>query len=298
MVINKTRIYIMTVVAFLFYIFLEYAVDEDPFFGDMTGDFWPDGAWIRWVGALAILVLGFWQASQLGDKEIDITTRRNDDTPGQVDDPSFWKALTGNVYMSVLWLPLRLVLGIHWLQAGWHKTQEAGWALSGEGMVRQADGTMAPGFLERGQSMEGFLRGAYTPNPETGATKAVFGWYANVLEFIVDNGWTSWLGPMIAWGEVLVGLGLILGGLIGFAAFFGTVMNMSFMLAGTVSANPWMFAMTVFIIIGWKVAGYLGLDRWLLPMLGTPWNRNVDARPHNTATVTTTNDTTAPTIKH
>ena len=48
---------------------------------------------------------------------------------------------------------------------------------------------------------------------------------------------------------------------------------MSFILAGTVSLNPWMFAFTVFIILGWKVAGHYGLDRYLLPMLGTPWNR-------------------------
>jgi thiosulfate dehydrogenase [quinone] large subunit len=48
-------------------------------------------------------------------------------------------------------------------------------------------------------------------------------------------------------------------------------MNVSFMLAGTVSSNPVMFGLTVFIILGWKVAGWWGLDRWLLPMLGTPW---------------------------
>lgn len=25
------------------------------------------------------------------------------------------------------------------------------------------------------------------------------------------------------------------------------------------------------LILAWKVAGYYGLDRWLLPRLGTPW---------------------------
>jgi thiosulfate dehydrogenase [quinone] large subunit len=34
-----------------------------------------------------------------------------------------------------------------------------------------------------------------------------------------------------------------------------------------------MFALTIFLVLGWKVAGWLGLDRWLLPMLGTPWYR-------------------------
>ena len=90
---------------------------------------------------------------------------------------------------------------------------------------------------------------------------------------MTDNGWASVFGPAIAYGEVLVGLGLIAGGLVGIAAFFGTLLNVSFMLAGTVSSNPVMFGLTVFIILGWKVAGWWGLDRYILPALGTPWYR-------------------------
>ena len=77
---------------------------------------------------------------------------------------------------------------------------------------------------------------------------------------------------MVAWGEVLIGLGLIVGLLTGIAAFFGALMNMSFLLAGTVSTNPVMFIIAVFLIIAWKVAGWYGLDRWVLPRLGTPWS--------------------------
>ena len=57
-------------------------------------------------------------------------------------------------------------------------------------------------------------------------------------------------------------------------------MNVSFMLAGTLSSNPVMFALTVFLVLGWKVAGWLGLDRWLLPMLGTPWYRGTALGGH------------------
>ncbi|HAX24873.1 MAG TPA: hypothetical protein DCX80_07535, partial [Chloroflexi bacterium] len=58
---------------------------------------------------------------------------------------------------------------------------------------------------------------------------------------------------------------------VGIAAFFGTLLNFSFMMAGTVSSNPVMFGITVFLVLGWKVAGYFGLDRYLLPTLGAPW---------------------------
>ncbi len=48
-------------------------------------------------------------------------------------------------------------------------------------------------------------------------------------------------------------------------------MNFSFLMAGTASLNPALFALSVLLILAWKTAGYIGLDRWLLPALGTPW---------------------------
>ena len=68
-----------------------------------------------------------------------------------------------------------------------------------------------------------------------------------------------------------VGIGLIVGLLTGFAAFFGALMNMSFLLAGSASSNPVLFTLAIGLMLAWKVAGYYGLDRYLLPMLGTPW---------------------------
>lgn len=292
MVINKSRIYTFTVVAVLAYIFLEFMVNDNPFTGQFFGDnFWKtlDGSWIHWLALVMIPVLGIWQASHLGDREVDITPSRAEHTPGQVNDPTFWQALTGNVWLSVLWLPLRFVLGINWLVAGYHKIFDAGWGRSGT-VQRMVNGEMVEVELARGASMKGFLAGAAGLDPATGeklvdedgvevAGRTVFGWYENFLTWIVQNDHTSWFGPLVAWGETLVGLGILFGALLGIAAFFGTMMNMNFMLAGTVSSNPWMFGLTIFIILAWKTAGYLGLDRWLLPMLGTPWTSDEDAAP-------------------
>ena len=55
------------------------------------------------------------------------------------------------------------------------------------------------------------------------------------------------------------------------AAFFGATMNMSFLLAGSASMNPVLFALAIGLILAWKVSGYYGLDRYILPLLGTPW---------------------------
>jgi len=33
------------------------------------------------------------------------------------------------------------------------------------------------------------------------------------------------------------------------------------------------------LVLAWKTAGYIGLDRFLLPLLGTPWRANKDETP-------------------
>jgi thiosulfate dehydrogenase [quinone] large subunit len=48
-------------------------------------------------------------------------------------------------------------------------------------------------------------------------------------------------------------------------------MNWHFMMAGTASINPVMIVLSVLLILAWKTAGWWGLDRWLLPAVGTPW---------------------------
>jgi thiosulfate dehydrogenase (quinone) large subunit len=87
---------------------------------------------------------------------------------------------------------------------------------------------------------------------------------------------------VITLGELAIGIGLIFGILTGVAAFFGAFMNMSFLLAGSASTNPIMFTLAVGLMLAWRVAGYYGLDRYLLPMLGTPWRRTVAIRQGGT----------------
>jgi thiosulfate dehydrogenase [quinone] large subunit len=34
-----------------------------------------------------------------------------------------------------------------------------------------------------------------------------------------------------------------------------------------------MLLLAIGLILAWKVAGWIGVDRYLLPLLGTPWHR-------------------------
>lgn len=121
------------------------------------------------------------------------------------------------------------------------------------------------GKITGGFDASGFLKGAIA-NPVAHDGHAVYGWYVTFLEsFALPN--VGVFNILVAWGEFLVGLGLILGCLTTAAAFFAMVMNFSFMLAGTVSHNPTDILMGVFIAAAGYNAGKFGLDRYVLPYL-------------------------------
>jgi len=148
-----------------------------------------------------------------------------------------------------LWFVVRLYVGYEWLVAGVDKVMNPVWFGSGAGAA-----------------MKGFVAGALSKT--TGAHPDVQMWYASFLKDMVLPNAVSWSNA-IAVGEVLVGVGLIVGAVVGVAAFFGLFMNLNFMLAGTVSINPILFTLSIFLILAWRVAGYWGVDRYLLPRLRT-----------------------------
>src|SRR5436189_118397 len=61
--------------------------------------------------------------------------------------------------------------------------------------------------------------------PESGPPPITYPWFRNFLQYMLDHGWYSWFAKLIAFGETLVGLALLVGALVGLAAFVGTFMN-------------------------------------------------------------------------
>lgn len=168
-----------------------------------------------------------------------------------VSDPPIAKFLFNDTRSAPLWLALRLWIGLDWFYAGFEKATGAGW-------------------LDGGKSLLGFWKGAVTI-PPTGKAPITYTWYRDFLNGLIGAESYTWFSWLIVFGEIAVGLGLIFGCLTAVAAFFGTLMNFSFMMAGSSSSNPMMFGLTIFIILAWKNAGWWGLDRYVLPALGTPW---------------------------
>jgi thiosulfate dehydrogenase [quinone] large subunit len=142
-----------------------------------------------------------------------------------------------------------------------------GWVRSGT--VTLPDGTHR--VMQVGDAVAGFAKGALAQ--ATGDHPAVaYSWYVNFLEFIRDTAHPV-LGPMVAVGEVVIGVALILGLFTGIAAFLGAILNFSFVFAGSAGINPAMIIVAMLLVLAWRNAGWFGLDRIALPRLGTPWHR-------------------------
>jgi thiosulfate dehydrogenase [quinone] large subunit len=253
---SKNRTYVLTAVAALLYLVLCWVFAD----GLFSGNWWDSDAiaasniWTYVLLAL-ILVCGAAQAERIGSANIAVDAEATSSAPGQVEDPAFWRLLLGNTYFALLWLPVRFFVGREWVTAGEGKLREDAW-------------------MDGGTALQGYWQRAIAvPEGKTTSPAGTYAWFNDLLDYMLRHEWYTWFAKLIAIGETLVGLGILFGALVGIAAFFGTLLNFNFQLAGSASTNPVLFGLGVFLVLGWKVAGWWGLDRWLLPLLGTPWDR-------------------------
>lgn len=172
-----------------------------------------------------------------------------------IGNPKWLESLFTTTEYAWVWLMVRMYLGISWITAGTHKIYE--------------DGAINEGWMLGGAAVKGFWTRAIAI-PDEGRPAITFDWYRSFLGFMLEHDMYVVFGPMIAVGEVLVGVGLLVGALTGLAAFFGVLMNWSFMLAGTASTNPVLGILGLTLVLTWKTAGYYGLDRFIFRYIGVP----------------------------
>ncbi|HXL92151.1 MAG TPA: DoxX family membrane protein [Streptosporangiaceae bacterium] len=151
---------------------------------------------------------------------------------------------------SVLWLVARVWLGYGWLNAGyqklWGSEKAAFWNGGGAGVK---------GFATAGVA-----------GSKAGTGGASYGWFAGFLHgFVIPN--ASWIAKVVAVSELAIGILLILGLLTGAAAVAGLVLNVIYMFSGSSGVNPAYAIVAVFLILAWRNAGYIGLDRFAFPMM-------------------------------
>jgi thiosulfate dehydrogenase [quinone] large subunit len=272
--VTPLKIYVLTGLSAIVYVLLTLAFSD----GAFTSSLWnssviTESSIFPYLFVALILLAGGLQARQTATEGIAISARTSKSVQATVDNPVGLRLLFNSPRFAVIWMPIRFFLGWQWLA-------------SAEGKFR------SDGWMETGATLQGFWQNAVAI-PEDGSRPAIsYGWYREFLQFMLDREWYTWFAKLVAGGEFLVGLGILFGAFIGIAAFFGATMNLNFMLAGSSSANPVLFLLGITVLVGWKVAGYFGLDRVLLPALGTPWQRGtlLEAEPElaeapNSATV-------------
>lgn len=170
-----------------------------------------------------------------------------------VDEPQFVKTLFNDRRFSVFWIVVRVWLGWQWISSSLTKISNPAW-------------------VENGQALRGYWTNAVAI-PESGRPPISFDWYRGFIQLLLDTESYTWFAKLVAYGEVMIGVALILGAFVGIAAFAGAFMNWNFMMAGSASSNPMLFVAALGLIFAWKIAGYIGADYYLLSWLGTPWNR-------------------------
>ncbi len=190
-----------------------------------------------------------------------VTTRSGD----VVKEPSIIQKLFNHPISAFIWLPIRVWLGWQWISASLHKFE-------------------SPAWMQTGAALKGFWSGAVAI-PATGNPAIHYAWYRAFLQMMLDTGAYTWFAKLVPVGEFLVGLALILGIFTGFAAFMGGFMNWNFMMAGSASVNPMYFGLSVLLVLAWKVAGWLGLDYFIVPRLAALWSGKKEKTQTQTAGV-------------
>ena len=150
--------------------------------------------------------------------------------------------------MQVIWTVIRVFVGWEWLSAGFDKVFGAGSAA-----------WVGP---KAGTAVTSVLKGALTRT--SGQHPDVQWWYASFIQNVaLPNAKT--FSYVVSWGELLVGIGLILGFLTTIALLAAVLMNMSYLLAGAISTNPILLVWEALLLWAGAAAYFWGIDRAFLP---------------------------------
>lgn len=169
-----------------------------------------------------------------------------------------------NTQLAWFWVIVRLYIGYQWLTAGWVKMTGYSIAFGTFGKAAKGGSWLVAGHGTN--VLQTFFTHSITL--AGGDNPTVQNWYGAFLQHVALPS-VSVFAYLIPLGETLVGVALIIGIFTGIAAGFGALMNMNYLLAGAVSINPVMLLLQIFLILAWRVCGFYGVDKFLLPWLNT-----------------------------
>ena len=207
---------------------------------------------------------------------------RSSNTVVYIEEPAFSRWLFGSSSAAWIWLVARLWLGWEWpgrLEQGLRRQHhlkfwdwgDSAYSLTGDGNIGWVRAGTVPtedGAWIEGRRRRGLVRQRRPGTRHRRHPDIAYSWYVAWLEWLRDTGQA--LRRWSPSAEVVIGICLILGLFTGIMAFLGAILNFSFIFAGSAGVNPAMIVVSGMLILAWRNAGWYGLDRFVLPRLGTP----------------------------
>jgi len=149
-----------------------------------------------------------------------------------------------NKYFVPIWTFLRVWLGYQWIVPAIEKLKDPTWVGS-----------------QSGVAITGFLKGALAKS--TGEHPAVQWWYARFVENVAMPN-ANIFTYLVPYGELLVGISLILGAFTIAGLLGGAFMNLNYLLAGTTSTNPVLYTVAIILMVAGVNAYKIGLDNLII----------------------------------
>src|SRR6202167_1423258 len=154
--------------------------------------------------------------------------------PGKRTSLRAWEWVKESKVMAVVWLAMRVWLGIMWIQAGWAKLF----------------GAENPFFLHNnGAGVAGFAAHgvpAYT-------------WWGSFLHsFVVPN--AGWIAVLVAVAEFAIGVALVTGLFTRVAALGSLALLFTYVMSGTASVCAFYALFAIVILVMWRTSSWIGAD--------------------------------------
>jgi thiosulfate dehydrogenase (quinone) large subunit len=154
--------------------------------------------------------------------------------PSERTYPGVLTWLRQSKYASIAWLAVRVWVGCMWVQAGWSKVF----------------GAENPYFLHNnGAGVAGFA----------GHGAAAYSWWGSIMHsFVVPN--ASWIAVIVAFGELAIGLGLVVGFLTRTAAVCSLLLLFTYIMSGTASVCAFYALCALIVLATWRTSTWISVD--------------------------------------
>src|SRR3989304_1078177 len=118
-----------------------------------------------------------------------------------IQDPPFIVTVFNSPRLAWFWLLVRVWRGYQWIDASLHKINNPAWTQTGE-------------------ALKGYWTGA-VQIPAEGRPPISFTFYRSFIQYMLDAQGYVWFAKVVSYGELLVGIALILGACTRTAFLFG-----------------------------------------------------------------------------